>query len=65
LDSRKRIHEPSILSPLFIGGDNVISTADVSSGSSLALSIDSPAKKVRWMGRVEWSYAVELSDQEI
>jgi hypothetical protein len=55
------------MSPPFLGGVIMISTAYVISDSSQGLPIDHlrQCNMVRWVGRVEWSYAVELSDQEI
>ena len=47
-----------------VDGDIDIGTAYFISDSSLALSIDSLARMVRWMGRVESSSRPELSDQE-
>jgi hypothetical protein len=55
---------PSSLSPLFVDGDIDVGTAYFISDSSLALSIDTLAKKVRWMGRVESSSRPGPSDQE-
>jgi hypothetical protein len=55
---------PSSLSPLFVDGDADVGMAYFISDSSLALSSDTLAKKVRWMGTVDSSSRPELSDQE-